>query len=116
MVTGNRTLLSDTAGAHPPGLVRVACRSAMRHNTVVSELDASEGHGGASAGVVLTNEFASVRVSVDRASNGVRLLVEDLESGATVYLDPLQLTSFCHASDADRIAWLHVGNYRDNRP
>jgi hypothetical protein len=59
------------------------------------------------------NEFASVRVSVDSRANGVRLLVEDVESGRRVFLDPLELASFCIASEADRVAWLRVGPYRD---
>jgi hypothetical protein len=56
-----------------------------------------------------------VRVSVDTSANGPRLLVEDLESGDRVFLDPLELASFCHASEEDRQAWLLVGPYRDNR-
>jgi hypothetical protein len=65
-----------------------------------------------SAGVVLTSEFASVRVSVDHVGNGVRLLVEDIESGERIFLDPLELASFCHAEEDDRVAWLRVGPYR----
>lgn len=68
-----------------------------------------------SRGVVITSEFASVRVSVDTTANGPRLLVEDLESGEHVYLDPLELSSFCHADDEDRLAWLRVGPYQDER-
>jgi hypothetical protein len=67
------------------------------------------------ASVVLSNEFASVRVSVDHNANGVRLLVEDIESAARIYLDPLELASFCHATDADRRGWLRVGPYADDR-
>jgi hypothetical protein len=65
--------------------------------------------------VVLTNEFASVRVSLDASANGPRLLVEDLETGARIFLDPLELASFCLATDADRTGWLRVGHYRDDR-
>jgi hypothetical protein len=65
--------------------------------------------------VVLTSEFATVRVSVDTSANGPRLLVEDLESGEGVFLDPLELASFCHAGDEERLAWLLVGPYRDDR-
>jgi hypothetical protein len=66
-------------------------------------------------GVVLASEFARVRVSVDTRANGPRLLVEDLESGESVFLDPLDLASFCHAGEEDRLAWLRVGPYRDDR-
>ena len=64
---------------------------------------------------MLASEFARVLVSVDSSANGPRLLVEDLESGESVFLDPLELASFCHASDEDRQAWLLVGPYRDDR-
>jgi hypothetical protein len=73
------------------------------------------GPGLEDGGVVLTSEFASVRISVDHNANGVRLLVEDIESGARVFLEPLELASFCHATAADRVGWLRVGPYRDDR-
>ena len=64
-----------------------------------------------SNGAVLANEFASVRVGVDRSANGVRVQVEDIETGKSVYLDPLELASLCHASPEDRLGWLRVGPY-----
>jgi hypothetical protein len=64
----------------------------------------------------LTSEFASVQVSLDRNANGPRLLVRDLESGDQIYLDPLELASFCHATEDDRASWLRVGPYRNNLP
>jgi hypothetical protein len=67
------------------------------------------------AGVVLRSEFAAVRVSVDRRAHGPRLLIEDLEDGTQVHLDPLALSSFCHADDEEQVAWLLVGPYRDQR-
>ena len=42
-------------------------------------------------GAVLRSEFAAVRVSVDRSANGDRLRIEDLRSGRTFHLDPLEL-------------------------
>jgi hypothetical protein len=63
----------------------------------------------------LTSEFASVQVSVDSDGNGPRLLVRDLESGDQVYLDPLELASFCRATEDDRAGWLRVGPYRNDR-
>ena len=63
----------------------------------------------------LMNEFASVRVSLDRAGHDVRLHVEDLESGAEILLSPLELASFCLATPEDRVDWLRVGQYRDER-
>jgi hypothetical protein len=64
---------------------------------------------------ILTNEFAAVRLSVDETGNGPRLLVEDLESGDEVFLDPLELSSFTLATPEDREDWLRVGNYRAER-
>jgi hypothetical protein len=62
---------------------------------------------------VIANEFASVRVEVVRGGRGVRLVLHDLESGACVSLDPLDLRSFCLASQDEQIAWLRSGVYRD---
>jgi hypothetical protein len=61
------------------------------------------------------NEFAWVRVALDERGNGPRLLLQDLESGATVLVSPLELASLCLASDDDRLDWLRVGHYRDER-
>ncbi len=65
--------------------------------------------GGAHA---LASEFAAVSVSIDLTANGPRLLVRDLVSDATAYLEPLELASFCLATSEDRAAWLEVGAYR----
>jgi len=63
----------------------------------------------------LVNEFAAVRVSLDRAGHDVRLHVQDIESGAEILLSPIELASFCQASPEDRVGWLRVGQYRDER-
>jgi hypothetical protein len=65
--------------------------------------------------VVLTSEFASVRVLVDTGANGPRLHVEDIETGNSVFLDPLELASFCQANSDERVAWLLVGPYREDQ-
>jgi hypothetical protein len=62
---------------------------------------------------VIANEFAAVRVQVARSGRGVRLIVQDLESGAIVSLDPLDLRTFCLASQDEQIAWLRSGAYRE---
>jgi hypothetical protein len=64
---------------------------------------------------IMINEFAAVRLWLDRSGNGPRLLVEDLESGDEVFLDPLELSSFTLATPEDREDWLRVGNYRGDR-
>jgi hypothetical protein len=63
----------------------------------------------------LRNEFATVRIALDERGNGPRLLVEDLETGARILLSPLELASLCLATPEDRIGWLRVGHYRDER-
>jgi hypothetical protein len=63
---------------------------------------------------VIANEFAAVRVQVARCGRGVRLVVQDLESGASVSLDPLDLRTFCLASEDEQIAWLRSGAYRES--
>jgi hypothetical protein len=63
----------------------------------------------------MINEFAAVRLWLDTSGNGPRLLVEDLESGREVFLDPLELSSFTLATPEDREEWLRVGNYRAER-
>ncbi|HEY6495698.1 MAG TPA: hypothetical protein VIZ43_20655 [Trebonia sp.] len=62
---------------------------------------------------VIANEFAAVRVQVTTCGRGIRLVVQDLESGASVSLDPLDLRSFCLASEDEQIAWLRSGVYRE---
>jgi hypothetical protein len=64
---------------------------------------------------VLANEFAAVRVSVDGHANGERLLIEDVESGAQDYLDPLEQSSLCHPTGTDRTAWPQASLSLDER-
>lgn len=64
---------------------------------------------------MLGNEFATVKVSLDTRGNGPRLLVEDLEDGSQIWLSPLELASLTLASPEDRVSWLRVGVYRDER-
>jgi hypothetical protein len=65
------------------------------------------------ASAVVANEFAAVRVEVTQCGRGVRLVLRDLESGASVSLDPLDLRTFCLASEDEQIAWLRSGAYRE---
>jgi hypothetical protein len=64
----------------------------------------------------LTNEFASVRISLDKNGLDPRLLVQDLETGDEILLSPIELASLCLADSEDRTNWLRVGQYRDDRP
>jgi hypothetical protein len=63
-------------------------------------------------GHVVWNEFAAVEVAVDLRGLTPRLRVEDLDSGAVVYLDPLELATFANTPEALRSRWLNVGPYR----
>ena len=49
---------------------------------------------------VVTNEFASVAVSIDHAGKSPRLRLEDLRTGRVGYLDALEL---------ETLAWLPDG-------
>lgn len=49
----------------------------------------------------LRNEFASVEVIKDESANGPRLLVRDLEDGAEIYLDLLEVESLTRMTHAD---------------
>jgi hypothetical protein len=51
--------------------------------------------------MVLSNEFATVRVQLDTEANGPRLRVEDTSTGIAIYLDPLELQSLAWATHAD---------------
>ncbi|WGL54074.1 hypothetical protein P5P86_09650 [Nocardioides sp. BP30] len=65
--------------------------------------------------VTLANEFAVVRVSLDTTGNGPRLLVQDVETGDEIFLEPLELACLCLATPEDRVQWMKVGAYRDER-
>jgi hypothetical protein len=60
------------------------------------------------------NEYAEVRVSVDYAGLTPRLFLENLETGRSTFLDPLELAAFIDTPDELRIQWLRVGAFRGN--
>ena len=51
-------------------------------------------------GGIVRNEFAAVRVEIDHSANSGRLRIEDLQSGACIYLDALELASLASATHA----------------
>ena len=63
----------------------------------------------------LRNEFGWVRISLDERGNGPRLQITDVETGDSILVSPLELASLCLATDDDRLDWLRVGHYRDER-
>jgi hypothetical protein len=54
-----------------------------------------------SESIVLKNEFAHVSVKLDRSANGDRLLIKDIRTGKTSYLDPLELESLLWSTHKD---------------
>ena len=56
--------------------------------------------------MLLTSEFAAVEIERDESGNGPRLLVRDVRSGKTIYLDPLELWALAWARHDDLIALL----------
>jgi hypothetical protein len=55
--------------------------------------------------VRIANEFAAVRVGVDRSGNGPRLRIEDLSSGVAISLDALELQSLAWSTHRDLAAF-----------
>ncbi|MCU1615614.1 MAG: hypothetical protein JWO98_3154 [Frankiales bacterium] len=62
---------------------------------------------------VVANEFAAVVVEVVAQGHGQRLRLRDLDSGACVTLDALDLRTFCLADEDEQQAWLRIGEYRE---
>jgi hypothetical protein len=49
----------------------------------------------------LKNEFAKVSVEQDNSGNGPRLKIQDVHTGKTVFLDPLELEGLAWARHED---------------
>lgn len=62
--------------------------------------------------MILSNEFAAVDVGVDETANGPRLEIKDLETGESIYLDPLELQSLVWVSHRDLTPFLDPSAYR----
>lgn len=60
------------------------------------------------------NEFAEIRVSVDYEGRTPRLLLLNIETGASTHLDPLELAAFIDTPDELRVQWLRIGAYTGN--
>ena len=57
----------------------------------------------------LESEFGHVQVELDNSANGSRLMIKDLKSGQTIYLDPLELEGLAWARHGDLAALLDPG-------
>jgi hypothetical protein len=51
--------------------------------------------------LILRNEFATVRIALDRSGNGVLLVVTDTESGQSIALDPLEIEAIARMTHHD---------------
>ncbi len=67
-------------------------------------------HGCQAAEWLIANEFAQVRLTIDRSGNGPRLCVEDVSSGLSILLDPFLLSGLTTAPVAD------LSRYMDPNP
>ncbi len=63
----------------------------------------------------LRNEFSHVRVELDTAGNGPRLMIQGIKTGAAIYLDPLEPESLTWMRHADLAPLLNpaLGRWRD---
>lgn len=57
----------------------------------------------------LESEFGHVLVEKDTSGNGVRLMIKDLKSGQTIFLDPLELEGLAWARHGDLAVLLDPG-------
>jgi hypothetical protein len=62
--------------------------------------------------MIIANEFAAVDVSLDNEANGPRLRVKDMETGAVIYLDPLELQSLVWVPHRSLEPFLDPSAYR----
>lgn len=51
--------------------------------------------------MLIRNEFAVVEVNLDESANGPRLCIRDVRTGASIYLDPLELEALTRRSHQD---------------
>jgi hypothetical protein len=65
--------------------------------------------------LLLISEFAAVEVDRDDNGNGPRLLIRDLRSGKSVYLDPLELTALAWARHDELTPFLDPGRLDPSR-
>jgi hypothetical protein len=61
--------------------------------------------------LVVANEFAAIRLSVQQRDNGARLLIEDLRGGQSRYVDPLELEGLVWASESVLNALVDPGSW-----
>lgn len=55
---------------------------------------------------MVSNEFAAVRVTIDRSGSDPRLRIEDLTEGHVLYLDAFQLSALAGSAKDATMAWM----------
>ncbi|MBB6406334.1 hypothetical protein [Arthrobacter sp. AZCC_0090] len=63
---------------------------------------------------LIWNEFAEIRITLDFKGITPRLFLENLETGASTYLDPLELATIIDTPDELKFRWLNIGAYSNN--
>ena len=61
------------------------------------------------ADLELESEFGHVQVELDNSANGSRLMIRDLKTGQTIFLDPLELEGLAWARHGDLAPLLDPG-------
>jgi hypothetical protein len=56
--------------------------------------------------LLLNSEFAAVEVARDDRGNGPRLMIRDLRSGKSVFLDPLELAALASVRHEELLPFL----------
>ncbi len=63
---------------------------------------------------IIWNEFAEIRISLDYQGITPRLFLENLETGASTFLDPLELVTIIDTPDELKYRWLNIGAYSND--
>jgi hypothetical protein len=62
--------------------------------------------------VIISNEFAVVKVEMDNEGNGDRLRLEDMDGGRVIYLDALQLENLIWIPDEKLTEYMDPSRHR----
>jgi hypothetical protein len=61
----------------------------------------------------LTSEFAAVEIERDENGNGPRLMIRDMRSGKSVFLDPLELAALAWVRHEELAPFLDLSRFED---
>jgi hypothetical protein len=68
--------------------------------------------------LLLKSEFAAVEVARDDSGNGPRLMIRDVRSGKSIFLDPLELASLARVRHEELLPFIDPARLdpRDRKP